>query len=597
MHGAWRQRILLGLILAFLACTLVYPVLLTAGGAFVGRASAADGGGATFTLHHVAGVFQDPMSRRGLLNATLIALFTTMLAIAIALPLATVAARFRFPGKGVLSGLLLLPLVLPPFVGAIGVRHLLGRAGALNALLGTDTDWLGRGGMAAIVLMEAISLYPILYLNIVASLANLDPALEEAAQNLGARPWTRFRRITLPLVRPGIFAGATIVFIWSFTELGTPLMFEYYDVTSVQIFNGIKEVEASRRPYALVVVMLACSACFYLLGKWTLGRASFAMQSKASIRREETPLGGLRALGAAGLFALVAAFAALPAAGVVLASLTVPGQWYGTVLPSAWTLDHYEQALTHPLAAGSIRNSLLLSLAAVAFALAVGFVAARLLVRARIRGAWLLDALVMLPLAVPGLVLAFGYVAMSLAWPFGGAMPEWLRWTVAWLPDAAQRTVVDAPLAGVASVLGATPNPFPFLIAAYAVRRLPYVVRSAAAGLQQTSVELEEAGQVTGAGRLMVQRRIVMPLVIANLVAGGLLAFSFSMLEVSDSLILAQREGDYPVTKAIYTLFERLGDGPGIASAMGVWAMALLAVALLGASALIGRKMGAIFRA
>ncbi len=590
MSGEWRQRLLLVGLVALLAATLLYPVALTAGGAFI---SDSDG----FTLHHIAGVFKDPMSRRGLVNAGMIAFLTTALALAIALPLATVAARFKFAGKGIFSALVLLPLVLPPFVGAIGVRHLLGRHGAFNALTGLEVDWLGQGGMAAIVLMESISLYPILYLNIVAALANLDPALEEAAQNLGAGPWTRFRRVTMPLVRPGIFAGATIVFIWSFTELGTPLMFEYYDVTSVQIFNGIKEVEVSRRPYALVVVMLAASISFYLLGKWTLGRASFAMQSKASIRREETQLQGVRALAAGGLMAGVAGIAALPAIGVILASLTVPGQWYGTVIPSAFTLQHYEQALTHPLAAGSIRNSLLLSLAAVALALVVGFVAARLLVRARLRAAWLLDALVMLPLAVPGLVLAFGYVAMSLAWPFGGAMPTWLRFTVSWLPEGIQNSVIDAPLAGMASVLGATPNPFPLLIMAYAVRRLPYVVRSAVAGLQQTSMELEEAGQVSGASKFRVQRKIVIPLVMANLVAGGLLAFSFSMLEVSDSLILAQRESDFPVTKAIYTLFERLGDGPGIASAMGVWAMALLAVALLGASALIGKRMGAIFRA
>ena len=206
----------------------------------------------------------------------------------------------------------------------------------------------------------------------------------------------------------------------------------------------------------------------------------------------------------------------------------------------------------------------------------MGFASARLLARANLRMAWLLDALVMLPLAVPGLVLAFGYVAVSLRWPFGGK---------------------DAPLGGFASIVGAAPSPFPFLVVAYAVRRLPYVVRSTVAGLEQTSVELEDAGQVAGASRWRVQRRIVVPLIAANLLAGALLAFSFSMLEVSDSLLLAQRESDYPVTKAIATLFERLGDGPGIASAMGVWAMALLAVTLLGASALIGKRMGAIFRA
>ena len=79
-------------------------------------------------------------------------------------------------------------------------------------------------------------------------------------------------------------------------------------------------------------------------------------------------------------------------------------------------------------------------------------------------------------------------------------------------------------------------------------------------------------------------------------IAGGLLAFSFAMLEVSDSLILAQTEEHYPMTKAIYTLFIRLGDGPYLASAMGVWGMALLTVTLVGASLMLGKRLGAIFR-
>jgi iron(III) transport system permease protein len=126
---------------------------------------------------------------------------------------------------------------------------------------------------------------------------------------------------------------------------------------------------------------------------------------------------------------------------------------------------------------------------------------------------------------------------------------------------------------------------------------MPYVARSAVAGMEQTSVSLEEAAHNVGASRWTVTRRVVLPLVAANVVAGALLAFSFSMLEVSDSLLLAQRERDYPITKAIYTLYDRLGDGEIVASAMGVWAMALLAVTLLGASAIMGKRMGALFRA
>ena len=145
-------------------------------------------------------------------------------------------------------------------------------------------------------------------------------------------------------------------------------------------------------------------------------------------------------------------------------------------------------------------------------------------------------------------------------------------------------------------IVGNDPDPMLLLVIAYAVRRMPYVVRSTVAGLEQTSGELEEAARNLGASTITAVRRIIVPLITANLIAGGLLAFSFSMLEVSDSLILAQRAGDYPITKAIYSFSERLGDGHSIASAMGVWGMALLTVTLVGASILLGKKLGAIFR-
>jgi iron(III) transport system permease protein len=176
---------------------------------------------------------------------------------------------------------------------------------------------------------------------------------------------------------------------------------------------------------------------------------------------------------------------------------------------------------------------------------------------------------------VPGLVMAFGYVAMSLRWPFGPT----------------------GPLGSFADIIGSTPNPFPFLIAAYAIRRLPYIVRSAVAGLQQTSAELEEAAVNLGASMARVVRTIMVPLIMANLIAGGLLVFSFSMLEVSDSMILAQQIAHFPITKAIYAFADRMGDGQGIAAAMGVWGMALLAITLVGASLTMGKKLGALFRA
>ncbi|HVP73718.1 MAG TPA: iron ABC transporter permease, partial [Phycisphaerales bacterium] len=476
--------------------------------------------------------------------------------------------------------LILVPMILPPFVGAIGLHFLLGRAGAINALLqslgvigGDGIDFIGRGGFWAVVLIESLALYPIMYLNATAALANLDPALDEAAENLGAGPWRRFRQITLPLIRPGLFAGATIVFIWSFTELGTPLMFDYQVVTPVQIFNGLKEMETSKTPYALTAVMLISAVLLYVIGKWLLGGRAYAMYAKASIQSAASPLSGVRGVVATCLFAGVIAIAVLPHVSVILVSLSADGAWYRSVLPRAFTLHHYGDALSHPLAVGAIRNSLFYAACAVAIDLAVGLLIGYLIVRTKIWGRTLLDSLAMLPLAVPGLVMAFGYVAMTLRWPFSKG----------------------APLEAI-NVIGAEPNPIPLLIIAYAVRRLPYVVRSTVAGLQQTSPEMEEAALNLGAGKMRAVRTVVIPLIAANLIAGGLLAFSFAMLEVSDSLILAQREQHFPITKAIYVLFERLGDGLYIASAMGVWGMALLAVTLIGASVVMGRKLGAIFR-
>lgn len=585
--------ILVGL-LGILGCFLLLPIWYSIHGALH------DSKG--WTLFHVLDVFRDPQLRAGLWNSLLIGLLTTIIASALAIPMASISARYAFAGKGFLNAVLLAPLILPPFVGAIGIEAIIGRTGSINtalqglALISHPIDFMLDGGFAFIVLLEALHLYPILYLNLLAALANIDPGLEEAARNVGAGPWRRFVRITLPMLRPGFFAGATIVFVWSFTELGTPLMFGFRTVTSVQIFDGLKEIEMSRQPYALTLVMFVVATSVFLIGRATLGRSRGTVSTKASVRRTETPLGWRGSIGAWALLGGVAFVACLPHIGVVLSAFSVPGSWYNSVLPQAWTLSNFANALHHPLAAGAIRNSLYLAGFAVVLDLILGVAAARILVRTKLPLRWLLDVLVMLPLAVPGLVLAFGFVSMSLQWPFAGTTPVWLSGLQSIMPAQWWGWFSQAPLAAWGNIVGAQPNPFPFLVIAYAIRRLPYVVRSTVAGLEQTPVDLEEAAASVGAKPGRILRKIIIPLVAANIIAGALLAFSLSMLEVSDSLLLAQREADYPVTKAIYTLFDRLGDGPAIASAMGTWAMLLLAATLMAASSVMGKRLGAVFR-
>ena len=524
-----------------------------------------------FTLEFVLEVFRNPLYREGLINSFLIAVLTTLGCLLLALPLAVAYVRYRFPGRGLLNSLLLTPLILPPFVGALGVQMMLGQAGALNSLLAglglidaaRPVDWLGEGRLIGVVLMNVLHLYPIVYLNVSASLANLDPALEEAAANLGCPPWRRLWRVTLPMILPGIFAGSAIAFIWAFTELGVPLIFDYDRVTSVQIFGAIKDLNNNPFPYALVVVLLFFTTLFYagskLLFQGDVAGGGGRATTGRSLIDLDGPRGWLCSLGFLGVIGL----ALLPHAGVVLMSMA--RDWYQTVLPVEVTLSHFRAALGHELTLSAIANSLKYSALATGLDLLLGIGVAWVVVRGTLRGRQVLDAMAMLPLAVPGIVMAFGYLALSRE---------------------------GQPLHGL--MLGE--DPLLLLVVAYAMRRLPYVVRSAAAGLQQVSPALEEAALNLGAPPLRTLTRVTLPLVTPNLVAGALLAFSFAMLEVSDSMILAQQTIYFPITKAIYTLASALGDGPAHAAALGVWSMVFLTITLIGAGVVLGKKLGGLFR-
>ncbi|HEY0944395.1 MAG TPA: iron ABC transporter permease [Opitutaceae bacterium] len=557
-------RIIFFLTAAFFAAFFVWPILQILKGGFVD----ADG---HLTFSYLIALLGDPLYLSGLRTSFLLACATTSLALLIALPLAFIADRFLFPGKSLLGSLVLIPMILPPFVGAIGIKQIFGQYGGLNALLialglrpeGWTFDWFAANQFWGVAIVNALSLYPIIYLNAVAALANIDPAMEEAAQNLGCTGFRRFFKITLPLIKPGLFAGGTIVFIWAFTELGTPLVFDYAKVTSVQIFYGLKDIGGNPFPYTLVAVMLVCTIALYALGKGLFGRQSYAMMAKA------TSSGGARALPRArswlctAMFAGVTFLAVLPHIGVALVAFS--SDWYRTILPADYTLENFRIALGHDLTVPAIANSLKFASISTLIDVFLGIAIAYVVVRSKIAGRQVLDFLSMLPLAVPGLVLAFGYLAMSQE----GKFFEFLN-----------------PIE----------NPTILLIIAYSVRRLPYVVRSAAAGFQQTSETLEEAAQNLGCPPLKATFKVTLPLIMANLIAGALLAFAFAMLEVSDSLILAQKQVYYPITKAILELFQLLGDGKFIASALGVWAMVFLGVTIVGMSVLLGKKLGAIFR-
>ena len=550
--------VFLAALAAFFGAFLLYPLWYAIVGAFY-----VDG---RFTFEFIEFMLTSPVYGEAIMNSFRLAMVTTVATTLLSLPLAFLLVHYNFKGKGFLQGVILVPMVLPPFVGAIGMKQMFARFGSINLLLmrmgviDQPIDFFGGGGFLGVVILEVLHLYPIMYLNVAAALSNIDPSLDEAARNVGSSGFKLFRTITFPLMLPGYFAGAIIVFIWAFTDLGTPLVFNFRQVIAVEIFNSIADINENPVAYALVVLVIVMTIFFFYLAKQLMGGQKVEMVSRghvAGARKQASP-GMTAAIWA--IMLSVTGIALLPHLSIVLTSFA--DRWFMTVLPESMTVSHYTMVFDHPISSTSIKISLILSVFSTLLDIVVGVAIAYLLVRTNIPFKGVLDGLAMLPLALPGLVLAFGYLS-----GYSGTF------------------------------LDARHFPMPLLVIAYGVRRLPYMVRSAYAGFQQTSVALEEAAQNMGASKFRSVWEITFPLILANLVAGGVLCFSFAMLEVSDSLILAMKSEYYPITRAIYALLGRISDGAYIASAMGVLGMLLLMASLFLAGRFLGRRMGELFRA
>ena len=556
-RGSVKIWIVVLLLALFFAAFLVYPLLHVFKSAFTADEK--------FTFSVFDNMFHNQIILESIFNSFKIAVVATVFTLLLSVPLSFIFTRLDFPGRKIFSSLLLVPLIMPPFVGAIGMRHLLARFGSINlflmdlGLMKQPVSWLAGGGFWGIVILEALHLYPIMFLNLSSALANVDPAMEEASKNLGAGKFRMWRTVTIPLMMPGIFAGCSIVFIWAFTDLGTPLVFEYSKVIPVQIFNFISESGTNPLGYALVVLVLALTVLIFGVAKRFMVRGEYSMMARGHTGERAAKTSGIKTMAIYLFAGAVIVAALLPHISVALSSLS--RRWFMSVVPSEYTLKFFSTVFKHEMTLTSIRNSISYSFLSTIVDVALGIVIAYLIARKKFFGRGFLDALSMLPLAIPGIILAFGYLTSFIGTP-----------------------------------LDAFKNPVALLVISYAVRRLPYIVRSAYAGFQQVSVSLEEASLNLGAGTFRTITKITMPLISANLVAGAVLCFAFAMLEVSDSLVLAVKEQYFPITKAIYQLFGRIEDGPSIACAMGVIGMVLLMSALVAASRLIGRRMGQMFR-
>jgi iron(III) transport system permease protein len=522
-------------LLLLLGAGIVYPLLQVL---FV--AVMVDGRPTTAPL---LAFFARPLFRESLVNTLVSGVLAVALGSLIAVPLAVLTVRYSFPGRGILTTLGLLPLVIPPFVGAVAFQQILGRSGTVNLFLlerfGVTVPFME--GLWGVVLVQTLHYFPFIWLNTAAALSALDRSLEEAAQNLGSSGFRLFRRVLLPLSLPGYAAGALLTFIRVIDDLGTPLMLNYTKLLAPQAYVrvttvGLTDVDG----YVICAVLVALSLAALWISKGLPGRGEFTVVGRSG----EAPAVALGARGTLMVWVIAVLLlgpALLPHVGIAL--LSVSKVWSLSPLPSVYTLGNYDEILFR--APHFIWNTLRYALLAAALDVGLGAVIAWLLLRGRTRGRQWLDTIATMPLAVPGVVLAVGYLRVLHGWSVPG---------------------LGAPLTSTWLIL----------VIVYAMRRLPYTVRGAYAALQQLPLSLEEAAQNLGASRARAFLKVTLPLMGRGLVAGGLLAFVSSAVDLSSTILLVPNVELGPLSYGIYVYMQSaVGRGPG--AALGVVAIVLVA--------------------
>jgi len=522
----------------FLVVFLVVPVATVVYVAFTEKGTGA------FTLVNFADFLRTDLFVRSFWNSVYVSAASVVLASILAVPLATLTTRFEFRGALLIQTLGFLPLIMPPFVGAVAMQLLFGRNGTVNLLL---DDWLGfkipfMEGLNGVVFVEAIHYFPFILVNLSTSLRGIDRSMEEAAQNLGSSGLRLLRRIVFPLALPGYLAGASLVFVKVFDDLATPLLLNVKDMLAPQAYLRVTSIGiADPMGYVIAFVLIVVSG----LAMWA---SAAAMRGKdyATVQRGGGGLARRRMRGWESALAYAAVFLILalvlaPHLGLLLLSLATV--WSFSPLPDGFTLAHYGRVFGESFV--YIKNTLLYASLAGVIDVVLGAGIAYLVLRTRLVGRAWLDWAASAALAVPGVVLGIGYLRTF----YGVQLPDGRPLATLWI----------------------------MIVLALAVRRLPYALRACYAALQQISISLEEAAENLGATKARTLRRVTVPLMAGGIVAGFISSFATAAVELSATLMLVQSNSDAPLAYGLYVFMQSAaGRGPG--AALGVIAVALVAV-------------------
>lgn len=500
------------------------------------------------------------------INSILVSISVMILTTILGTVFAFIMARYDFPGKNIMRVLLFIPLLVTPFVNVIVVKKMFLPDGIINWIfyehlhLFPKPIWID--GLVGVIIAQTITYYPIVYLNAYASFINIDPSLEEQAENLGSRGFHLFRTVTFPLALPGIMSGAILVGIFSLEDLAAPIVFQGSPIAkklmSYQIYSSFVSGFAIGNPQmaALSLVMLFLAVVMFLAVRWYVGLRQYAMLSKGG---RWNPRVAKPKWWQALLIAFVAVpvllITVFPQIGVLL--LAFSKSWYGT-WPTGFTLDNMKAIVTQPDIERVIINSLMYSTAAVVIIILLSLASSYASNRFKnAKLAPVIDSLATIPIAVPGIVIAMSYFFFfSTVPPFKGSSLDPTN-LLEFFPGAA-------------------------LILAYSIRRLPFAARSISAGLQQVHVSLEEAAMNLGAGRWKALMSVIIPMIYLNLFGGAMLSFVYCMSETSVGITLGSINSTwYPITAKMKELIIGAVGSANLAAALGVFLMAVQITAIV----------------
>ena len=466
-----------------------------------------------FTLDAFVAVYEADYMGEVLRNTAVMSVGVTAASVLIGVPLAWIVGRTDTPFKDYINMIAILPFIMPPVVVAVAWAYLgTPRVGFINLfwkwMVGGREPLFDIFTMGGLVFVMALSLAPYVFIFTVTAFRSMDPTLENAAHISGANQWRTTLRITLPMAAPAILSGALLAFILSLEIFAIPATIGVSGgiyVFSTQLWRMMIGIPPnfSHAAAMSVPILLVCGLALWGQTK-ALGRsARYATVAGKSFRPRLVELGAWRyvALGFAAAYLLVSA---------ILPLLTLI---YGAFISNRGrpptseflTLGHVFEIITGDGGAvilRSIQNSLLLSFLGATIGVALSAVVAYFVVRSVWRGRGALDFLALVPVAIPGAVIAIAMLWAYVREPFNLYHTLWI------------------------------------ILIAYITRFLPFGVRAVSNSITQIHEELERAAAVSGANWGVVFWRILAPLAMPGIVAGWIILFVSMMRELSASIML-----------------------------------------------------------